>query len=202
MTEKPTRSGQNRRTSADVSAEESGWVTTDVAAAVLEVSPRTVHRFIEHGKLVGRTQEEGIAKVWFVSIDSLQTLKNQRTARGHVRHTSPDTSSIPESMTDTMKWLTARLEAKTAEAAEMKARLELIEQAESTLWEERERLLAELERSHDQHRQELEREREQHQAELEHEREERQRALEMVRRLREELESEQDKGFFGRLLGG
>jgi predicted nuclease with TOPRIM domain len=39
-----------------------------------------------------------------------------------------------------------RLEARTAEAAELKARLELTAQAESTAREERERLLADLER--------------------------------------------------------
>lgn len=189
MKGKSISSGHNPKMSADMSTEASSWVTTDIAAATLEVSPRTVRRYIERGKLVGRAKEQGITKTWLVSIDSLQALRNQRPSRGHGRRASPAIYDVTDSMRDTIKWLTTRLEARTAEAIKIKARLELAEQAKATLVEERKRFLTELER-----------EREQHREELESSREERQHALEYARGLWEALEAEQGKGFFKRLF--
>ncbi len=47
-----------------------GWVTTRVAAA-LNVAPRTVRDYIKNGKLVGRSEGEGVKRTSYVSIDSL-----------------------------------------------------------------------------------------------------------------------------------
>ncbi len=136
--------GQTWRTTADASAQSSGWVTTDVAAAALGVSPRTVRRYIERGDLAGRSEEQGITKAWLVSIDSLQALRDRRVVPGHDRGDSSDVSAAADSLADVLERMSARLEARTAEAADARARLELTERAESTLREEHDRLREEL----------------------------------------------------------
>jgi hypothetical protein len=73
----------------------------------------------------------------------------------------------------TIRELVARLEARSAEAADARARLELAERAQSAL-----------------------------RGELEGEREERRRMGEEAGRLREELEAERSKGFWRRVFGG
>lgn len=167
-----------------MSAESSGWVTMDVAARALGVSPRTVRRFIERGKLEGRKVERGIVGTWEVSIDSLHALRSRRGADGHVRSKTAEESAatdIPaDSVTDILRELTLRLEQRAASEAELRSRLELTERTESTIREERNRLLAELEREREEHKQ----------------------TQEEARQLREELESERSKGFWRRLFGG
>jgi hypothetical protein len=184
----PTSGGQDRRTPADTTAGGSGWVTTDVAAKALGVSPRTIRRFIDRGDLEGKLQEEGITKAWMVSIDSLHALRDRRKAEGHDRRESADASAVvdkPEdTLADVLRDLAGRLEARIAEATELRTRLEITERAESSLREERERLLADLERER---------------AERENDR---QRAEEELARLRGELEAERSKGFWRRLFGG
>ena len=180
--------GQGRGTSEDTSAVGSGWITTDVAAKALGVSPRTIRRFIDRGDLEGKLEEEGITKVWMVSIDSLHALRDRRKVEGHDRHESADVSAVVDTSADTLadvlRDLANRLEARIAEATELRTRLEITERAESSLREERERLLANMERER------TEREND------------RQRAEEELARLREELEAERDKGFWRRLFGG
>jgi hypothetical protein len=136
--------GQTWRTTADASAQSSGWVSTDVAAAALGVSPRTVRRYIERGDLAGRAEEQGITKAWLVSIDSLQALRDRRVVPGHDRGDSSDVSVAADSLADVLERMSARLEARTAEAADARARLELTERAESTLREEHDRVREEL----------------------------------------------------------
>jgi hypothetical protein len=75
--------------------------------------------------------------------------------------------------------LSARLETRVAEAADLRARLELTSKAESTLQAERDRLLSDLER----------------------EREERQRERERAEQLQTELDAERAKGFWRRMFG-
>jgi regulator of replication initiation timing len=82
--------------------------------------------------------------------------------------------------TDYIRDLTDRLLRISAEAAELRTRLELTFKAESTLQEERDRLRQDWER----------------------ERQERQEAQEEAQRLREELVAERSKGFWQRLFGG
>jgi chromosome segregation ATPase len=173
---------------ADTTAGGSGWVTTDVAAKALGVSPRTIRRFIDRGDLQGKLEEEGITRAWMVSIDSLHALRDQRNSEGHDRRESADVSATvdkPEdTLADVLRDLAGRLEARIAEATELRTRLEITEQAESSLREERERLLADIER-------------ERSERDLE-----RQRVEEELQRLRTELEAERSKGFWARLFGG
>jgi hypothetical protein len=184
----PTHGGHAPRTPADTTAGASGWVTTDVAAKALGVSPRTIRRFIDRGDLEGKLEEEGITRAWMVSIDSLHALRDRRKSEGHDRRETADMSAAmdkPEdTLADVLRDLAGRLEARIAEATELRTRLEITEQAESSLREERERLLADIER-------------ERSERDLE-----RQRVEEELQRLREELEAERGKGFWRRLFGG
>jgi Helix-turn-helix domain len=136
--------GQDRRTAADESSESSGWVTTDVAAAALGVSPRTVRRYIDRGDLAGRVEEEGITRAWLVSIDSLQALRDRRGVAGRDRVESAEMTAVADTLAEVVDRMSARLEARTAEAADARARLELTERAESTLREEHDRVRKEL----------------------------------------------------------
>ena len=162
---------------------ESGWTTTDQAARSLGVSPRTVRRFIDRGQLEGRKVTEGIVEAWEVSIDSLYALRDKRISEGQVRRNVPRKSTESQGAADTTDYirdLTDRLLRISAEAAELRTRLELTFKAESTLQEERDRLRQDWER----------------------ERQERQEAQEEAQRLREELVAERSKGFWQRLFGG
>jgi hypothetical protein len=183
-----TRGGQDRGTPGDTSATGSGWITTDVAAKALGVSPRTIRRFIDRGELESRLEEEGITKAWMVSIDSLHALRDRRKAEGHDRRESSEMSvavdSAEDTLADVLRDLAGRLETRIAEATELRTRLEITERAESSLREERERLLADLERER---------------TERDHER---QRVDEELQRLRAELEAERSKGFWSRLFRG
>ena len=185
---KPTRGGQDQRTPADTTAEGSGWVTTDVAAKALGVSPRTIRRFIDRGDLEGKLEEEGITKAWRVSIDSLHTLRDRRAPEGQDRRESAEVSGkldrAEDTLADVLRDLAGRLEARIAEATELRTRLEITEQAESSLREERERLLADIERER---------------SERDHDR---RRVEEELQRLRAELDAERSKGFWRRLFGG
>jgi hypothetical protein len=134
----------------------SGWVTTQVAARSLDVSPRTVRWHIEQGNLEAKPQGEGVRRAWLVSIDSLQTFRDTRQRKGQspggyrVETASADTTA--ESSGNAIRELADRLVEEAARASEFRVRLELSERAESTLREE----LAEERRR----REEVERERE------------------------------------------
>jgi chromosome segregation ATPase len=197
--------------------ESSGWVTTDVAAGALGVTARTVRNLITTGELSARKEVEGINERYLVSVDSLYTLRDRRKSqgklRGNIRRKSAR-SEMPGEATaeavrgtavDMLRETLASLETHIAQTAELRARLELTEKAESTLREE-------LERERRQHLDDVERERAerleaqqrvdrlaQEQAQLE---EERVRVQEEAGRLREELEAERSKGFWRRSFGG
>ncbi len=138
MGEDHTR-GQSRTDTADVSGE-SGWVTTEVAARAVRVSPRTIRRYIERGELEAKPQGEGVNRTWLVSVDSLQALRASRT----VEEVSPQDVRVEDSMADVFRDLAVRLEQRAAEAAELRTRLELTEQTQSTIDAERRRVLEEL----------------------------------------------------------
>ena len=139
--------------------EESGWVTTDVAAAALRRSPRRVREYIRRGLLAAKTEGEGVSKRWLVAIDSLNALLNEDA---HTRGTWPDVrpGSTRRRRSD-RKGMSAD-EPAVVDAAELldtvqelhyrlgqaETRAELTEKAESTLREslEREQLRADAER--------------------------------------------------------
>jgi hypothetical protein len=195
----------------------SGWVNTDVAAEALGVSSRSVRNYILNGDLVGRKEKEGINERYVVSVDSLYALRDRRNQEGKlpgkVRRTSrrPESTAegstelIRETAVDMLRETLATLETHIAQNAELRARLELTERAESTLREE-------LERERGQRGTDVERERSERlqaqeraeQLEQEHARleAEHRRAEEEAAALREELERERGKGFWRRLFGG
>lgn len=169
------------------SASKSGWTTTTQSARTLGVSPRTVRRLIDRGELEGRKVTEGIVETWEVSIDSLYVLRNKRISegqvsgqvRGNVLGKSGQSQPTTDVPADYVRDLTDRLLRLSSEVGELRGRLELTVKAESTLQEERDRLVGELER----------------------EREERREAREEAEKLRTELEAERSKGFWRRLFG-
>jgi hypothetical protein len=172
----------------------SGWTTTEVAAASLGVTPRTIRSYIQQGDLVGQLEGKGIEQAWRVSIASLEKLRDKRQSQGKLQRKNRRSSSIEEDVMEVIQSLSARLETRVAEAADLRARLELTAKAESTLQAERDRLLADVKRE----REEKGRERERaHLLE-----QQRQQAQEEAQRLRAELEAELSKGFWKRLFGG
>lgn len=157
----------------------SGWTTTKVAAKALGVSRRSVQGYIRRGMLEARSEGEGVKKAFLVSIDSLNDLRERRRKEGKYSpgygENSPDTLRSAKHEEDTgelLRLVVERLEQRTAEAADLRARLELTARSESSLRED-----------------------------LEHERQERERAQEEAKNFREELMEERSKGFWKRLFG-
>jgi hypothetical protein len=146
--------GQSRTDFADA-ASESGWVTTEVAARAVRVSPRTIRRYIDQGKLEAKPQGEGVRREWLVSVDSLHALRASRTAEEDVPE-DDRSGEYADSIADVLREMAARLERRAEEAAELRVRLELTAHAQSTLEEE----LAEVRRERDELRRELEARRE------------------------------------------
>jgi DNA repair exonuclease SbcCD ATPase subunit len=123
---------------------ESGWVTTDVAAKAVRVSPRTIRRYIDQGKLEAKPQGEGVRREWLVSVDSLHALRASRTIAENIPDTDRDVE-YADSIADVIREMAARLESRAEEAAELRIRLELTERAQSTLEDDRRQALRELE---------------------------------------------------------
>src|SRR4028119_53910 len=73
-----TPRGQSRSENAATSGE-SGWITTEVAARAVRVSPRTIRRYIERGELEAKPEGEGVRREWLVSVGSLHALRATRT---------------------------------------------------------------------------------------------------------------------------
>ena len=170
--------GQSRPDLADLSGE-SGWITTEVAAKAVRVSPRTIRRYIEQGRLEAKPQGEGVRREWLVSVDSLHALRATRTFEesgpGVVRG---EQAAVPvDSIADVLREMAARLERRAEEAAELRVRLELTERAQSTLEDERRRALEELAEAR------------RRQEDIEVERDELRRELDEWRRLEESAET-------------
>jgi hypothetical protein len=180
MVDEPTKaSGEdaaNTGESAAAMPEESGWVTTEVAAEALRVSPRTIRDYIRSGELKAKSEGEGVTKRWLVSINAVQALRDERIAAGEM----PRSRRVP-AVGDTLAAGTA------VDVGELVAALRELEHRLG-----RAEALAELtERTESSLREDLERVRE-----------ERQRHYEEAERLRAELEAERSKGFWRRLFGG
>ena len=118
----------------------SGWVGTQQAAKTLGVSPRTVRWHIEQGNLVAKPEGEGVRRSWLVSIDSLQAFRQSRqvaTNSPHGDRTSAEGADIAaEMLGNPIRELADRLAEEAARAAEYRVRLQLTEQAQSSLEEE------------------------------------------------------------------
>jgi hypothetical protein len=163
---------------------ESGWVTTDVAAKAVRVSPRTIRRYIDQGKLEAKPQGEGVRREWLVSVDSLHALRASRTIEEDVPDTDRGAEYV-DSIADVFREMATRLESRAEEAAELRVRLELTERAQSTLEDERRQALRALEEERRQ-REEAEREREDLRRQLE--------VLREAPEVSEEAEEQQGRG--------
>jgi hypothetical protein len=174
-----TPRGQPRPDLADLSSE-SGWITTEVAARAVRVSPRTIRRYIDQGKLDAKPQGEGVRREWLVSVDSLHALRTSRTLAdvGPAADRADDADNAAatpvDNIADVVREMAARLERRAEEAAELRVRLELTERAQSTLEEERRRALEDLAEAR------------RLQEEIEQERDELKRELEELRQASEE----------------
>ena len=142
MAEDPAR-GQSRTGNADTSGK-SGWITTEVAARAVRVSPRTIRRYIERGELEAKPQGEGVRREWLVSVDSLHALRATRTTGEGVPEADRG-MEYADSIADVVREMAARLESRAEEAAELRVRLELTERAQSTVEDERRQTLQDLE---------------------------------------------------------
>jgi hypothetical protein len=210
--------GQSRPEVADLSSE-SGWVTTEVAARAVRVSPRTIRRYIDQGRLEAKPQGEGVRREWLVSVDSLHALRATRTFEEPGPHTdrAPDVDFPADSIADVLREMAARLERRAEEAAELRVRLEITERAQSTLDEERRQALDELEEAR-RRLDEAERERDELRQELEALKESHEEAPESPESpgpsdtppdagdggetATERPDSEGKRGFWSRLFGG
>jgi hypothetical protein len=106
-----TPRGQSRPDLADLSSE-SGWITTEVAAKAVRVSPRTIRRYIDQGKLEAKPQGEGVHRTWLVSVDSLHALRATRTFEEPSPRTdrTDDADNVAASIADVLREMSARLE--------------------------------------------------------------------------------------------
>jgi hypothetical protein len=127
-------------------------VTTQVAADALGVDPRTVRTYISRGILQAKVEGEGVEKAYSVDIDSLYALRDARKSPRKGPRKSREKSAGAEDFADLVRDLTAQVIESSSEAADLRARLQLTAQAQSTLEEEaqglreeRDRLRAELE---------------------------------------------------------
>ena len=127
-----TPRGQSRSENADTSGE-SGWITTEVAARAVRVSPRTIRRYIE-----AKPQGEGVRREWLISVDSLHALRATRPPSADVPEVAREVEHA-DSIADVLRDMSASLVARAEEAAELRVRLQLTEQAQSTIEEGRRR---------------------------------------------------------------
>jgi hypothetical protein len=139
-----------------------GWVTTQVAARSLDISPRTVRWHIEQGHIEAKLQGEGVRRSWLVSIDSLQAFRDARQRQGQspggLREEQRSADIAAQTPGNPIRELADRLVEEASRASEFRVRLEISEKAESTLREElaeEQRRREEAERERDELRREL-----------------------------------------------
>jgi predicted nucleic acid-binding Zn-ribbon protein len=127
-------------------------VTTRIAAEALGVDPRTVRTYIRRGFLEARVEGEGVEKAYSVDIDSLHALRDARKSTGKRPRKARGKSADAEDLAELVRDLTTQVVEASTEAADLRARLQLTERAQSSLEEEaqalrdeRDRLRTELE---------------------------------------------------------
>ena len=114
-----------------------------MAARAVRVSPRTIRRYIEQDKLKAKPQGEGVRREYLVSVDSLHALRATRPPSAEVPEVGRE-SEHTDSIADVLRDMSASLVARAEEAAELRVRLQLTEQAQSTIEEGRRRIEEEL----------------------------------------------------------
>jgi excisionase family DNA binding protein len=165
------------------------YYTVPEAAKVLGISERRVRQIAQDGKVDGVRSDDG----WKLFRYSVHTFRDRRVAQEPARGAREPSSEARE-------WI-GRVTTLERELGRLEGRLELTERAESTLREERQRLLEDLDRERERLAQEQAKA-EEVQQDAEQFIREREEAQEEARRLREELEAERSKGFWRRLFGG
>ena len=119
-----------------------GWVSTSVAAAALGIKTRQCRNLIQEGELEARLEGEGRDKRYMVSVSSLEALRDKRQSEGKLplsRRRIAEDEDVGAELGQWVRELTARLETRAAENAELRTRLVLTEKADSTLREQLER---------------------------------------------------------------
>jgi excisionase family DNA binding protein len=174
------------------------FYTLTEAARVLEIPQRRLLEMLETGEMEG--EQDPQSSRWRIPKHAV----DERVPAGPLPE-SP-TEELPEQSTEMVQELVDELGNLQREVGRLRHRLDRARRAEV---EERELLLAELERERERNRQEREQAENTRRAErdrlLEDQRRERERADELqkeVNRLQEELESVRDKGSWRRLFGG
>jgi hypothetical protein len=121
-------------------AGESGWTTTKQAAKVLGVSRRSVQGYVRRGLLEAREEGEGVNKTFLVSIASLNALRDRRSReageaakQAAVSAEGERAANLSANTGEALRHAIERVEARTAEATELRVRLEITEKAQSTL---------------------------------------------------------------------
>jgi excisionase family DNA binding protein len=212
MVDGPTVSGTTSGIPSgnDWASDRQEYYTVSEAAKVLDISERRVRQIAQDGKGDAVRMEDG----WKLFRYSVHDFRDHREAQNPGRVVR----GVRERSTEAREWI-ERVTILERELGRLEGRLELTERAESTMREERERLLEDLARERERAAQEQEkaedvqrdaeqyiREREEAQEEARRLQEERDRVLaeaaEEARVLREELEAERSKGFWRRLFGG
>jgi predicted nucleic acid-binding Zn-ribbon protein len=112
---------------------------------------------------VAKPEGEGVRRTWLISIDSLQAFRDARQSAGNLPRTDraafEDANIAAESIGNPIRELADRLAEEAARAAEYRVRLELTEQAQTSLEEElatERRRREEAERERDELRQRVE----------------------------------------------
>jgi excisionase family DNA binding protein len=173
----------------DRASDRQEYYTVSEAAKVLDISERRVRQIAQDGKVDGVRTEDG----WKIFRYSVHAFRDRRGD-----HTP--TRGGRESSSEAREWI-ERVAALERELGRLEGRLELTERAESTMREDRERLLEDLDRERERAAQEQARA-EEVQRDAEQFIRDREEAQEEARLLREELEAERSKGFWRRLFGG
>jgi excisionase family DNA binding protein len=203
MEERRSEAGTSSRmpSGTDRASDRSELYTVSEAAKVLGITGRRVRALAQEGRIEGERTEDGW-KLFRYSVHSFRDARRDRERPLEAR----GSDSL-----GTAEWL-GRIEALQRELGRLEGRLELTERAESTVREERDRLLRELEEERRQRQADVQRERaERLEAQQSAERlvrehaqleEEHSQVAEEAERLREELDAERGKGFWRRLFGG
>jgi excisionase family DNA binding protein len=189
MVDGPTVSGtqSGRPSGNDRASDRQEYYTVSEAAKVLNISERRVRQIAQDGKVEGVRSDDG----WKLFRYSIHTFRDRRADQAPTR-------GAREPSLEAREWI-ERVTTLERELGRLEGRLELTERAESTMREERERLLEELDRERERAAQEQDRA-EEVERDAEQFVREREEAQEEARRLREELEAERSKGFWRKLF--
>jgi hypothetical protein len=136
---------------------------------------RQCRNLIQEGELEARLEGEGKDRRYMVSVSSLEALRDKKQSEGKLplsRRSTAEEDDVGAELGQWVRELTARLETRAAENAELRTRLELTEKADSTLREQ-----------------------------LEREQKRADRLEEQAEQLRGELQAERNRGFWARLFG-